>query len=65
MKIRTLKFHRARNYDYWLISEYSEKFPRNKTEAKKKKKVGTNEERQISIFNHCVTYMESSITKDS
>lgn len=38
MKIRTLKFHRARNYDYWLISEYSEKFPRNKTEAKKKKK---------------------------
>lgn len=37
MKIRTLKFHRARNYSYWLISEYSKKFPINKTEAKKKK----------------------------
>lgn len=49
MKIRTLKFHRARNYDYWLISEYSEKFPINKTEAKKKKKVGTNEERQTFL----------------
>lgn len=55
MKIRTLKFHRARNYNYWLISEYSEKFP-TKLRQKKKKEVGTNEERQISTFNHCVIY---------